>query len=369
MSTKTAPAKEIRLQRYLAQAGIASRRRAEEIIAAGRVTVNGTIVTKLGTVVDPKSDRITVDGKVLRREERRLFLLNKPRGVVTTLSDPQGRPTIADYTKHIELRLYPVGRLDFDVSGLLILTNDGDLAYQLMHPKFGSRRKYWARVEGSPSDEDLQTLLRGVMIDGTKAVALAAAVIVPTPRSDQVLGRDRSGRESTLVELEVGEGRKHLVKELFKSIGFPVIHLARIGHGEYNLGDIKPGELRELRPEKNSTPRKDRKSPRKYKAERGRTPSGRTANAGRRGSVSPHERANPLETERRAEGSSGRPDNRRTRVADPARSDSSRAAVSDRPKRPAPAKSGPVKRPVIKKGRNSGSQGGSRGGSRGGFKR
>lgn len=263
-----APGKSpVRLQRFLAQAGIASRRRAEDVIAAGRVAVNGKVVTRPGTVVDPLTDSVSVDGKPLRREVRRLFLFHKPRGVVTTLSDPQGRPTIADYTKSVQLRLYPVGRLDFDVSGLLILTNDGDLAHRLMHPKFESRRVYWARVAGRPGADALNRLLKGVELDGRPASALAVKIIRPSAQSDSLLGKDRSAN-SAIVEIEVGEGRKHLVKDLFKAIEFPVLQLARIRHGEYNLGDLKPGEIREISAERDSVPRKPKQRPHSGRAAR-----------------------------------------------------------------------------------------------------
>jgi 23S rRNA pseudouridine2605 synthase len=297
----------IRLQRYLAQAGIASRRRAEEVIAAGRVAINGQTVTKPGTIIDPLKDRVSVDGKLLRRQVRRLFLLHKPRGVVSTMNDPQGRPTIADYTKSIDVRLYPVGRLDFDVSGLVVLTNDGDLAHKLMHPKFESRRIYWARVSGRPASEDLVKLTNGVEIEGKRAVALAVRPLRASAQADSVLGRDRSGVTSALIELEVGEGRKHLVKELFKTIGFPVLQLARIKHGEYNLGDLKPGEIREIQAERDSAPRTRRdavsrggaKSPRRGRAASGEAPKRYSAAARDNGDTSPKAKNNPRSFKRR----------------------------------------------------------------------
>ena len=152
-----------RLQKILAHAGVASRRKAEQLIAAGRVELNGETVRELGTKADARKDLIRVDGKLIAEPEEKVwFVLYKPAGCVTTLSDPEGRPTIAQYLKGIPERVYPVGRLDYDVEGALLVTNDGELAHQLMHPRFGVRRTYLAKVAGAPRPEQIDRLLRGV---------------------------------------------------------------------------------------------------------------------------------------------------------------------------------------------------------------
>lgn len=227
-----------RLQKILAHAGIASRRKAEAMIAAGRVELNGAIVKELGTKADTRSDLIRVDGKLIADPEEKVwYVLYKPAGCVTTLSDPEGRPTIARYLEGVVERVYPVGRLDYDVEGALLITNDGELAHQMMHPRFGVRRTYLAKVHGVPRPEQIERLLKGVRLEDGRAKALEASVHSHTPRN-------------TWVRVVVSEGRQHLVKRLMEAVGAPVMKLFRADYGGIEVHGLRPGELRELtRPE------------------------------------------------------------------------------------------------------------------------
>lgn len=226
---------EIRLQKALAQAGIASRRKAEELIAAGRVEVNGEIVTELGTRVDPGRDIIRVDRKVLETERKVYFVLFKPTGVITTLSDPQGRPTVSDLLEGVRERVFAVGRLDFDAEGALIVTNDGELANRLMHPRYGVPRVYLAKVKGVPDQATLAKLRSGVMLEDGMA------------RPDSVEVQSLAER-NTWLKLVLSEGRPHLVKRLCAAIGHPVVRLYRPSYGGVSAEGLKPGQFRELTP-------------------------------------------------------------------------------------------------------------------------
>src|SRR3954471_1380600 len=201
-----------RLQKILSQAGIASRRASEKLMLEGRVSVNGETVTELGTKADPARDDIRVDGSRIKKAERHIYLLlNKPRGYVTTRSDPQKRATVLDLLKGVREYIYPVGRLDYDSEGLLILTNDGDLAARLTHPRHGVARVYEARVLGVPDAHDLSRLSRGIVIDGRRT----------GPATVRLLGQSRDGSGSTL-ELTVHEGRNRQVRKMCEAIGHPV---------------------------------------------------------------------------------------------------------------------------------------------------
>mgnify|MGYP000918740347 CR=1 FL=1 len=217
---------EIRLQKALAQAGIASRRKAEELIAAGRVEVNGEIVTELGTRVDPGRDIIRVDRKVLETERKVYFVLFKPTGVITTLSDPQGRPTVSDLLEGVRERVFAVGRLDFDAEGALIVTNDGELANRLMHPRYGVPRVYLAKVKGVPDQATLAKLRSGVMLEDGMA------------RPDSVEVQSLAER-NTWLKLVLSEGRPHLVKRLCAAIGHPVVRLYRPSYGGVSAEGLK----------------------------------------------------------------------------------------------------------------------------------
>lgn len=236
-----ASSEPVRLQKVLAQAGIASRRAAEKLITDGHVRVNGRIVRELGTKVVPGKDEISCDGVPLEAEERQIYLFYKPKGVVTTLRDPQGRPTVQDYLKDVPVRVYPVGRLDFDVAGLLVLTNDGDFANELMHPRYGVERTYWAVVQGRPDEEDLASLRRGVRIGGAPAKAKHAALLEESMQTRKIFGALRQGQQ--IIELTVIEGRNHFVKRVLAAIDHPVKKLCRVSFGPYRLGALRPGEV------------------------------------------------------------------------------------------------------------------------------
>jgi 23S rRNA pseudouridine2605 synthase len=223
-----------RLQKILAHAGISSRRKAEELIAEGRVEVNGKVVRELGTKADLAEDQIKVDGRAIAEEEDKVYhVLYKPAGCVTTLSDPEGRRTIKEYLAGIPERVYPVGRLDYDVEGALLVTNDGGLAHELMHPKFGVKRTYLAKVPGVPQDEQIERLLSGVRLEDGRAKALEAEVQSHTPRN-------------TWVRVVVAEGRSHLVKRLMEAVGLPIQRLHRSDYGGIGVQGMKPGESRPL---------------------------------------------------------------------------------------------------------------------------
>ena len=223
-----------RIQKILARAGVASRREAERMMLEGRVTVNGRVVDQLGFKADPLKDHIKVDGKRLFRPEPKVtLLLNKPKGYLSTVKDPAGRPTVMDLLKGIRWRVYPLGRLDFDAEGLLLLTNDGDLAYHLSHPKFSIPRTYWAKVEGVPDKKELMRLKRGVMLEDGEARVVSTHIL-------------RQMEKHSWAEAVVTEGRNHLVKRMFSAIGHPVLKLKRVGFGPVRLGNLAVGQLRSL---------------------------------------------------------------------------------------------------------------------------
>jgi 23S rRNA pseudouridine2605 synthase len=225
-----------RLQKILSRAGIASRRASEQLMLEGRVIVNGTTVRELGTKADPLHDDIRVDGRRVKAAERqRYLLLNKPRGYVTTRSDPQRRPTVIDLLHGVHEYVYPVGRLDFDSEGLLLLTNDGDLAARLTHPRHGIRRVYEARVLGIPDAHDLDRLSRGLVIDGRRT---EAANVKRLPS-----GRD--GKEAA-ISIAIREGRNRQVRKMCEAIGHPVVHLRRVAIGPISDPKLRVGAWREL---------------------------------------------------------------------------------------------------------------------------
>ena len=223
-----------RIQKILAQAGIASRREAEKLILEGRVTVNGRVVDTLGSKADPSKDHIKVDGKRISRFESKVtLLLNKPRNYLSTVEDPQERPTVMDLCRGVRQRVYPVGRLDFDAEGLLILTNDGELANILTHPRFEVPRTYLAKVIGVPEEKDLNRLKRGVMLEDGRAKVVSCLVI-------------SEKEKHSWVRVVVTEGRNHLVKRIFSAIGHPVLKLKRVGFGPIQLGNLPIGQFRYL---------------------------------------------------------------------------------------------------------------------------
>lgn len=225
-----------RLQKVMARAGVASRRHSEELIQAGRVTVNGRVVTELGTKVVAGRDIIEVDGRPLGQPEEKVYvMLNKPKGYVTTLFDPQGRPKVTDLLEgQVAERVYPVGRLDYDTEGLLLLTNDGDLANGLMHPARKVKKTYIAKVRGVPGPAKLKKLQEGIELeDGPTAPAEVKVLEVRAPNS-------------ATISLRIHEGRNRQVRRMIAAIGHEVIHLKRTTLGPLNLGDLPVGQWRPL---------------------------------------------------------------------------------------------------------------------------
>ena len=224
----------IRLQKALAQAGVASRRASEELIVAGRVSVDGHTVRRFGARVDPEASEIRVDDMLVAVSPDRLyFALHKPRGVVSTMSDPEGRPTLADYTGNTDERLFHVGRLDTETEGLILLTNDGELANRLTHPRYGVVKTYLAKVPGPVPREAARDIRAGIELDDGP-VAVDSFRIV------------ENGEPQALVEVQLHEGRKHIVRRLLEAVGHPVADLARTQIGSVGINNLKPGTIRAL---------------------------------------------------------------------------------------------------------------------------
>jgi 23S rRNA pseudouridine2605 synthase len=223
-----------RLNKIIASSGIASRRRADELISSGRVVVNGQTVTKAGSKAVWGVDTIIVDGQRLPDPPEKLYvLLNKPFGYVCTLHDPQGRPIVRDLLGDLKERVYPVGRLDFDTQGLLILTNDGELAFRLTHPRFGVPRTYKALVEGRIAPQSLKKLRKGVMLDDG----------MTNPARVRMLER---GQGRSLLRITVSEGRSREIRRMLEAAGHRTIQLKRTGYGSLSLGALKVGKYRHL---------------------------------------------------------------------------------------------------------------------------
>ena len=234
----TAVASSQRLQKILSAAGVASRRLSEELITQGRVSVNGHVVTALGTKADPSRDDIRVDGRRITIQQRRVYILmNKPRGYVTTRRDPQGRPTVMDLIKRVREYVYPVGRLDYESEGLLLLTNDGDLAARLTHPRHEVERVYEARVRGVPDAHEIERLARGVVIEGRRTAPARV-------RLTHV--RDTDSGSQAIVEIGIHEGRQRQVRKMFDAVGHPIVRLRRVAIGPIADQALRPGDYREL---------------------------------------------------------------------------------------------------------------------------
>lgn len=258
---------EMRLQKFLARAGVASRRHAEELIAAGRVTVNGARVTEMGVKVDPAADMVAVDGApVALPEENATFLLHKPAGYVTTMSDPQGRPTVAELVDTAACPgLFPVGRLDVDTTGLLLFTTDGELGHGLLHPRRHVTKRYLALVEGALTEADAARLREGVPLDDVLTLPADVRILEgnEAQRAARAIGSDadasgtrqrHGGKRSrqaleaagTYVEVGLREGRKRQVRRMLEAVGHPVIALHRQSFGPLDLGDLPRGASRVL---------------------------------------------------------------------------------------------------------------------------
>ena len=224
----------MRINKYIAHAGVASRRKAEELIVAGRVSVNGQIVKELGVQVSAK-DRVEVDGVPIEQESPVYYMLYKPRGVISAVTDDKKRKVVLDFFTDVPERLYPIGRLDYDTSGLLLLTNDGDLSQKLMHPKHEVDKVYVAKVKGIADKKQLLPLSRGIRIEGKKTA----------PARFEILSTD-AATQTSIVQLTIHEGRNHQVKNMLKAVGLPVQKLKREMYGSLTLAGLRPGEYREL---------------------------------------------------------------------------------------------------------------------------
>ncbi|AIM15487.1 MULTISPECIES: 23S rRNA pseudouridine(2605) synthase RluB [Neobacillus] len=225
-----------RLQKVIARAGIASRRKAEELIKEGKVRVNGEVVTELGTKVTP-SDKVEVNGIPIEKEEPVYFLLYKPRGVISSVSDDKGRKVVTDFFPEVKERIFPIGRLDYDTSGLLLLTNDGEFANLLMHPRNEIEKVYVAKVKGIPLREKLKKLEKGIWLDDGKTA----------PAKVKLLSADRK-KQTAIIEITIHEGRNRQVRRMFEAIGHEVIKLKRERYGFLTMNGLKAGEARELTP-------------------------------------------------------------------------------------------------------------------------
>ena len=226
-----------RLQKILAKAGIASRRKAEELIKEGKVRVDGKVVTEMGTKVDPDAQDIECDGiHVAAREKKIYILLHKPAGFLSTVDDPQGRPIVTDLLPQVKERVYPVGRLDLDTEGALLLSNDGELAQKIMHPSHEVNKTYVAKVKGKPGTKKLAALSRGITLEGRKTWPADIEVLQTEP-------------QATTIKIIIHEGRKRQVRKMFDAVGHPVLQLKRTAYGQLELGDLRPGKYRFLSPE------------------------------------------------------------------------------------------------------------------------
>lgn len=227
---------KVRLNKYLADAGVASRRKADELIEEGAVTVNGRKVFELGIRVDPKNDRILFRGKPLKEQKRfAYYVFNKPKAVVTSTSDPQGRPTVIDFFGKTDLRLFPVGRLDWDSEGLLLITNDGEFAQKVIHPEAGVSKTYHVKLDNVPTEQQLEKLKKGVSTINGKVAAL------------RVKRLQKSTDKKSWIEITIAEGKNHQIKNMFAKIGHDVIKLRRVAIGDLWMNaSLKSGDFREL---------------------------------------------------------------------------------------------------------------------------
>lgn len=253
----------IRLQKYLAICGVASRRASEKFISEGRVSVNGEIIRIMGTQIDDENDIVEVDGEIVKPVSKMIYImLNKPVGFVTTVSDEMGRPTVMDLVSDISQRVYPVGRLDYDTEGLLILTNDGELTYKITHPKNDVSKTYVAEVTGNISMDTIVQLRRGVVIDGYKT----------SPAEVEVIGATQYG---TKLEITIHEGRNRQVRKMFETLGCIVKKLKRVKEAGLTLGHLPVGKWRKLNESEINMLKKigtDKKSSKDYRKQINRKP-------------------------------------------------------------------------------------------------
>lgn len=226
-----------RLQKILSQAGIASRREAETIITSGRVAVNGSVVTELGSRANAARDRITLDGRLVRLVSEKVYiLLNKPAGYVTTMKDPQGRPVVTELLKGVKERVYPVGRLDYNTEGLLLLTNDGDLANRLAHPSHEVEKEYMVRVRGKVLPDQMSRLSDGVELEDGKSAPADVRLV-------------SESENNTWISITIHEGRFRQVRRMCEVVGLTVVRLKRTRYGLLKTGELKPAQFRHLTPD------------------------------------------------------------------------------------------------------------------------
>lgn len=222
--------------KIISQAGVTSRRKAEDLIREGRVRINGKTVFELGTKADPDRDTIDVDGKRIEPKQPKIsVLLNKPDGYITSLRDPEGRPTVKKLVDKIPIRLYPVGRLDYHTEGLLIMTNDGDLAQKIEHPSHALEKLYLAKVKGVPEENKINKLRAGIILEGRKTLPAKIKII--------------ETRKNAWLEITIQEGRQNQIRNMFEEIGHPVLKLKRVAIGAIRDDSLKPGEYRMLKPQ------------------------------------------------------------------------------------------------------------------------
>jgi 23S rRNA pseudouridine2605 synthase len=303
-----------RLQKIIARAGFASRREAEEMIRTGRVTVNGRVTTELGSKADPEQDHVKVDGKLItRREDPRYILLYKPKEVMTTMNDPEGRKTVVDLVRGVRERIFPVGRLDFHSEGLILLTNDGDLAFLVAHPTNGSVKTYHVKVRGVPEERIIEKLRRGITIDGRRTRPCEIARMRTTNMNEE-------GGNSWF-EVKLQEGRTQQIRKMYKAVGHPVSKLKRVAIGpiadpKLTAGqwrDLTPQEVRKLMTQKSATP--DR--PKRAAAKR---PAAKAAGKKRAETKRPAERKKPAPRKAAASKSGKAPARRGSKPASSTRS-------------------------------------------------
>lgn len=225
---------KIRLQKFLALAGVASRRKSEELILDGKIKVNKQVVTTLGTKVNPNYDIIEYNNKkIIHKEEKVYYMLHKPIGYITSVKDEKNRKTVIDLLKTVPERIYPVGRLDYDTSGLLILTNDGELTYKITHPKYEIAKIYKAKVSGTPTPNELEQFQNGLMIEGRKTAKAKIHIL-------------KTKANSSIVSITITEGRNRQVRKMCEAIGHPVINLKRVAIGQLHIGNLSVGQYRPL---------------------------------------------------------------------------------------------------------------------------
>ncbi len=225
----------MRLNKFLSQAGVASRREADRMITEGRVSVNNTVVEELGTQIDPMTDSVQVDGRNVKKEKEEIYiLLNKPAGYLVTLKDPFKRPTVLELLPKLKMRVFPVGRLDLNSEGLLLLTNDGELANRLMHPRYRIKKVYEVRTKGIPSRRSLQKLQNGIHLDGRKTAPAKVVYLGSDPKNARI-------------RVELIEGRKREVRRMFEAIDISLLSLKRVNYAGIAIGDLKKGQWRYLK--------------------------------------------------------------------------------------------------------------------------